>query len=50
MYAVNKLKELKFTRTVKKHGLGGKILLLSKDLEQFIGKGVEITVKEINHE
>ena len=47
MYVVNKLKELKFTRAVKQHVMGAKILLLSKDLEPLIGKKVEITVKEI---
>ena len=47
MYVVNNLKEQKFTRTVKQFGDMGRILILSKDLKQFIGKGVEITVKEI---
>lgn len=44
---MNNLTEQIFKRTVETHTFGGKILLISKELEQFIGKEVEITVKEI---
>lgn len=42
--------EQKFTRTVKDFGNMGKVLITSKDLMQFVGEKVEITVRRQNHD
>ena len=42
--------EQKFTRPVKEFGNMGKVLITSKDLYQFVGENVEITVRRQNHD